>query len=483
MATGERFSAMPSLGRVFALILLSVSVRIFVGLQGHSGKASPPMYGDFEAQRHWIEVTSHLPASEWYVGAHPANSLQYWGLDYPPLTAYHSKLMGLVGNAIQPHSFALNISRGAEDEATIRFMRWSVIVSDLLVYIPAMVLFLMTQESSISAFAFALLQPALLLVDHGHFQYNGVCLGLVALAITLVTGEGLGAQLLGSAMFVLALNFKHMAMYYAAAFFCLLLSRNLAHLGRVVLIGVVVLSVFAILWFPFLTTPNGFLTVVGRLFPLERGLFEDKVANAWCALGPVLRLRERVAPERLFGLAAGATLAGIAPGCFFLLLRPSRRMFLLALSSISLAFFLFAFQVHEKNILMPLLPLTLLFGAHPELVTWAVTVGLFSMFPLFARDNLSLSYLASLMALVAGLGRFQRWSFLSLLLPLTALHGLWAFRAPPPHLPHLWIMLIMMYCFLCFSLLYLLLLRLQWREWRSGSILNSKQFRKVTKQE
>ena len=43
------------------------------------------MHGDFEAQRHWMEIAVNLPPSQWYInGTH--NDLQYWGLDYPPLT-------------------------------------------------------------------------------------------------------------------------------------------------------------------------------------------------------------------------------------------------------------------------------------------------------------------------------------------------------------------------------------------------------------
>ena len=49
------------------------------------------MYGDYEAQRHWLEITLHLPISLWY-----KYDLQYWGLDYPPLTAYHSWLLGFM---------------------------------------------------------------------------------------------------------------------------------------------------------------------------------------------------------------------------------------------------------------------------------------------------------------------------------------------------------------------------------------------------
>lgn len=47
------------------------------------------MHGDFEAQRHWMEITTHLPIAQWYF-----YDLEYWGLDYPPLTAYHSWLLG-----------------------------------------------------------------------------------------------------------------------------------------------------------------------------------------------------------------------------------------------------------------------------------------------------------------------------------------------------------------------------------------------------
>lgn len=53
------------------------------------GYASPPMFGDYEAQRHWMELTIHLPVQQWY-----RYDLQYWGLDYPPLTAYASWICG-----------------------------------------------------------------------------------------------------------------------------------------------------------------------------------------------------------------------------------------------------------------------------------------------------------------------------------------------------------------------------------------------------
>jgi hypothetical protein len=51
---------------VVSAVLFAVALRVFVGLGGHSGRNSPPMYGDFEAQRHWMELTTALPSNAWY---------------------------------------------------------------------------------------------------------------------------------------------------------------------------------------------------------------------------------------------------------------------------------------------------------------------------------------------------------------------------------------------------------------------------------
>ena len=75
------------------LVLFALLLRCGVTLNPYSGYATPPMFGDFEAQRHWMEITHHLPVAEWYHDTEN-NDLQYWGLDYPPLTAYHSKICG-----------------------------------------------------------------------------------------------------------------------------------------------------------------------------------------------------------------------------------------------------------------------------------------------------------------------------------------------------------------------------------------------------
>lgn len=37
----------------------------FVYLIPGAGKS--PMHGDYEAQRHWMEITVNLPVKEWYI--------------------------------------------------------------------------------------------------------------------------------------------------------------------------------------------------------------------------------------------------------------------------------------------------------------------------------------------------------------------------------------------------------------------------------
>lgn len=38
---------------------------------------------------------------------------------------------------------------------------------------------------------------------------------------------------------------------------------------------------FAVLWAPYLTSPGAVIGVLRRLFPTQRGLYEDYVANFW----------------------------------------------------------------------------------------------------------------------------------------------------------------------------------------------------------
>jgi alpha-1,3-glucosyltransferase len=124
------------------------------------------------------------------------------------------------------------------------------------------------------------------------------------------------------------------------------------------------------------------LDPITRIFPFNRGIFEDKVANFWCATNVVLKWRLWASQGTLMRLSTLLTFFGflgaaIAPIHAWLRLRnrdtratevPSvmRTVLLLALLNGSMSFFLFSFQVHEKTILLPLLPLTLLLSTAPH---------------------------------------------------------------------------------------------------------------------
>ena len=288
---------LPSIGYLL-LLLLAVLLRVLMSGHSYSGQHSPPMYGDYEAQRHWMELTLHLPPTLWYF-----YDLPYWGLDYPPLTAYVSWLCGYIFSWIEPAMVAFERSRGYESETSKFLMRLSVLVCDLLCFIPAVILFTRlhyrhsktTTAQALMVFI-TFIHPAYLLIDHGHFQYNCVLLGLVTYA---VVGLCSGWQLMAAVLFCLALSFKQMALYYAPVFFVFLLSDSCARsssvtslIVRVALLGGTVISTFSLMLLPWLFTSSPLLhlrQILHRLFPVARGLYEDKVANFWCATSLLIK--------------------------------------------------------------------------------------------------------------------------------------------------------------------------------------------------
>ena len=177
-------------------------------------------------------------------------------------------------------------------------MRMTVLVLDGVIFFPAAWWLSKRlgggQASVACRFGLVLMQPALLLIDHGHFQYNSVSLGL-ALGAAAALCEG--RDLLASLLFSLSLNFKQMSLYYAPVFFVVLLVRCargprpwVTHLAAV---GGTVAATFAALWLPFCawaaegsSCAESLGQIVSRLFPFGRGLFEDKVANVWYESGP-----------------------------------------------------------------------------------------------------------------------------------------------------------------------------------------------------
>lgn len=235
---------------------------------------------------------------------------------------------------------------------------------------------------------------------------------------------------------------------------------------RFVLLGLTVLATMALLWWPFVmygpkndqpqyTVDGHLLTgdsktywgrslhVLRRIIPLQRGLFEGKVSNLWCALSvKPIRIRKRI-PQSIQPLAALAlTIAMMAPSCYALFqigagIRPprpenenserqesnieinrnssidsvtirntSRRvngsksftrnddltLVLWGMTSCSLAFFLASFQVHEKSILLPLAPACLLFYHDVKFANWFSFLAAWTLWPLVVIDRLQTAY-------------------------------------------------------------------------------------------
>lgn len=388
------------------ILLIAVLFRWFVSLHDYSGKSKAPMYGDYEAQRHWMEVTISLPVTQWYFNSSD-NDLLYWGLDYPPLTAYHSYLNGLMFSKILPNSVELNTSRGFESKFHQLLMRYSVLLIDLLIFIPAVYWFFCqffkiqknNQITRTMAFGITLLYPGLILIDHGHFQYNCVSLGLfVASVATLFSDK----TYLTCILFSMALNYKQMELYHALPFFFYYVgtiyetykkhSLIIALKKLSILIFVVTLT-FILLWAPFINDPKQIFQVIHRIFPFNRGIFEDKVSNIWCLVNVLYKLKN-VNNQTMATICLLITFISILPTCLDLLKKPSKLNFLLSLINCSLSFFLFSFQVHEKSILLVAIPVLLYSPQNTFICTWFVSITTFSMLPLLIKDNLLVPFVS-----------------------------------------------------------------------------------------
>jgi alpha-1,3-glucosyltransferase len=242
--------------------------------------------------------------------------------------------------------------------------------------------------------------------------------------------------------FVGALGFKQMALYYAFTVFAYLLGRCITPRIKITrLIGIALVTVvsFAVLVLPIIlgavydahrginSRPElggpppplpifafvsayvdteafyypileQMVQMIHRVFPFARGLFEDKVANFWCAANVVFKLRD-YPPALLQKGALVLTLAAVIPPNLIILARPRKTTMPLAFAATAWGFFLFSYQVHEKSVLLPLMPMTLLLagkqglnGAVRAWVGFANLLGAWTMFPLLQRVDLGIPY-------------------------------------------------------------------------------------------
>nr|CAG4651857.1 EOG090X06YP [Triops cancriformis] len=371
---------------------------------------------DFEVHRNWLAITSSLSLEKWYV-----EDTSPWTLDYPPLFAWFEYLLGFVAKHVDPAM--LNVTNlDYASSRTILFQRLSVIVTDIVyafgVREYTSIILRESTKSREGPYILAILllcNVGLFIVDHIHFQYNGFLSGILLLAMGSIMQ---GKHVRGAFWFAILLNLKHIYLYIAPAFFVYLL-RNYCletrsfSFKRFATLGLVVVSVFAASFGPFVY--NGQLSqVLSRLFPFKRGLSHAYWApNIWAlynGLDKVLTavwkqqgwLEKNVTAAMTGGLVQEfehvvlpsippfvtfvLTALAMLPSAIFLWRAPKNpRMFVKAVVACAFASFFFGWHVHEKAVLLIILPMTIL-AVHSakDCLTWMITsvTGHVSLFPL-----------------------------------------------------------------------------------------------------
>ncbi|KAN0127476.1 Glycosyl transferase [Lactarius tabidus] len=369
---------------------------------------------DFEVHRNWLAITHSLPISKWYY-----DTTSEWTLDYPPFFAYFEKVLSIPASIIDPGIVDLN-NLNYSAWTVVAYQRTTVILTELLL---AAVLLKFVRgvpdphiQRLISASLF--LHPGFLIVDHIHFQYNSFLFGILLLSI-LQARQG---NLLASGFFfAVLLNFKHIYMYLAPAYFVYLLRAFcMSPQGSILpnnffaLANVVILVFIASLG-PFLLMGQ-VPQLLSRLFPFTRGLNHAYWApNAWALLTAADRILVQYAKRfgasfsvdpsgvssssrGLVGDTSFAVLPNVKPIHTFLITIslqmifliklwrvPKYKSFLTALTLCGYTSFLFGWHVHEKAVLLVLVPLSLLAAenhAYFRTFVLASTAGVASLFPL-----------------------------------------------------------------------------------------------------
>ena len=239
---------------------------------------------DFEVHRNWMAITSQLPLSRWYLEA-----TSEWTLDYPPFFAWFERVLALGAPLFDPGMLVLS-STTYTSAATVAYQRSTVIATDLLLLVGAAALaasqaWLAPAEQRRTT-SLTFLNAGLLLVDHVHFQYNGMMIGLLLASIASIAR---GHERWGALGFAALLQLKHLFLFAAPLYFIHLLRGHvleqrppsLAACRRLVLLGSLVLATFAVSVGPFLALGQ-LGPLAARLFPFGRGLTHAYWApNAW----------------------------------------------------------------------------------------------------------------------------------------------------------------------------------------------------------
>ncbi|TMS14180.1 putative dolichyl pyrophosphate Glc1Man9GlcNAc2 alpha-1,3-glucosyltransferase [Larimichthys crocea] len=345
---------------------------------------------DFEVHRNWLAITHSLPVSRWY-----HENTSEWTLDYPPLFAWFEFGLSHVAQHFDRNMLVVE-NLNYDSPMTVLFQRLSVIFTDVVFIFAVRECCRCVQKQKGSrdvlnrpSFVLAVLllwNFGLLIVDHIHFQYNGFLFGFLLLSVA----KHLQSQhLQGALLFAVLLNLKHIYLYVAPAYGIYLLRsycftqdnkdgsiswRSFSPL-RLIALGSIVTSVCALSFGPF-------IAMVLRLKLLE----EAGLPRASMTGGLVQEFQHSVLPSVSPSITLICTLLSILPAVASIWRRPrGARGFLRCLLLCALASFMFGWHVHEKAILIAILPLSILAVESREdagIFLVLSTTGHYSLFPL-----------------------------------------------------------------------------------------------------
>jgi len=385
---------------------------------------------DFEVHRNWLAVTSNSSISKWYV-----EDTSPWTLDYPPFFAWFELILSKAAFFFDPDMLKIENLDYSSDK-TILFQRLSVIVTDIIFAVGAWRCSLNLKHLKLSnvggvskdTVTFLLLMSnfGLFVIDQIHFQYNGFLFGVLLLSISCLMEESF---LLGGFWFAVLLNLKHIYVYVAPAYFIYLLrsycftsrSKSIALRNfspvRLIRLGALVIFVFCLSFGPFI---HQIEQVVSRLFPFKRGLCHAYWApNFWAGYNMADKILSIVLKHfgyldssfKVASMTGGlvqdiehAVLPSVPPLATFLLtfasmvpamvklwLSPYSFVdFLRCLTMCGWCSFLFGWHVHEKAILIVIIPLALLAVVSKQEAKYFLLLsitGHFSLFPLLFTNQ------------------------------------------------------------------------------------------------
>ncbi|KAF2150124.1 glycosyltransferase family 57 protein [Myriangium duriaei CBS 260.36] len=347
---------------------------------------------DFEVHRNWLAITHSLPIKEWYY-----EKTSEWTLDYPPFFAYFEWILSQAAR-FADRGMLIVENLGYDSWQTIYFQRATVILSELVLLYSLYLFVAWSPPSSRKASHVAalsiLLSPGLLVIDHIHFQYNGAMYGVLIISIVLARQKR--GLLASGLVFAALLCMKHIYLYLAPAYFAFLLrayclsksSIFVPNFVNCIKLGVGIVAVFGVAFGPFATWGQ-MDQLLSRLFPFSRGLCHAYWApNVWAMysftdrvlihLAPYLKLPLKeealasvtrglvgdtafaVLPEVTPRMTFALTLAAQVPALIKVFLQPSWDIFVGCLTLCGYASFLFGWHVHEKAVLLVIIPFSLL---------------------------------------------------------------------------------------------------------------------------